>query len=84
VISNVPDSQTSILMRGKRFFSSPQCPDRLRDHPTLYPMGAKGSFPEDKVTTGVGLITYFHLVSRETMVELYLQSPTHLHGMVLN
>jgi hypothetical protein len=30
------------------------------------------------------LIIYFHLVARSRMVELYLCSSTHLHGVLLN
>jgi hypothetical protein len=30
------------------------------------------------------LTTYHHLVTRLRMVELYLHSPVHLHGVVLN
>jgi hypothetical protein len=31
-----------------------------------------------------GEADHFHLVSRSKMVELYLHSPTRLHGVVLN
>jgi hypothetical protein len=33
---------------------------------------------------GVKLTTHLHLVLKSRMVELYLHSPTRLHGAVLN
>jgi hypothetical protein len=39
------DGQGSIPGRGRRFFSSPQCPDWLCDPPASYLMGTRGSFP---------------------------------------
>jgi hypothetical protein len=38
------DGRGLIPCRGKRFFSSPQCPDRLWDHPTSYQEGNGCSF----------------------------------------
>jgi hypothetical protein len=44
-------------------------------HPASYTMGS---------SQGVKVTTHFHLVPRSKMVELYLHSPIHLHGVVLN
>jgi hypothetical protein len=52
-------------------------------HPASYPMGTGGSFPRNKAT-GVELTTHLHLVPRSRIVELYLHSPIHLHGVMLN
>jgi hypothetical protein len=49
--------------------------------PPSYPMGTGGSFPGSKAAGGVKLTTHLHLVP---MVELYLQSPIRLHGVVFN
>jgi hypothetical protein len=38
------DGQDSILVRGKKLFSSPERSDRLMGHPASYPMGIGGCF----------------------------------------
>jgi hypothetical protein len=42
--SHGPDSRDSIPIRGKRFCSFPQCPDRLWSTPSLLDNGYRGSF----------------------------------------
>jgi hypothetical protein len=49
-----------------------------------YRMSIGGCFPENKVNRGVRLTPHLYLVLRSRMVELYLYSPTRLHGLVLN
>jgi hypothetical protein len=42
------DGRVSIPGSGKRFYSTPQRPDRLWAHPSTSPMGTGGSFPGGK------------------------------------
>jgi hypothetical protein len=44
-----------------------------------YPKGTGGSFPGVKL-----LVTHLRLVTRLQILELYLHSPTPLHGVVIN
>jgi hypothetical protein len=53
-------------------------------HPASYTMGTWGSFPEGVGEGGVELTTYLHLVRRLTMAQLYICSPTRLHGVFLS
>jgi hypothetical protein len=58
---------------------------RLAQDPTqLLIQWVPGLFPRGWSRQGVKLTTHLHLVLRSRMVELYLQSPIHLHGVVLN
>jgi hypothetical protein len=43
------DGWVSIPGRDKRFFCTPQRPDRLWGHPASYTIGIGGSFPGGKV-----------------------------------
>jgi hypothetical protein len=63
--------------RNKRFLFS------ITSSQFLGPLGTRGCFPKGK-TTGVELTTHLHLVVRLRMIELYLHSPIHLHGVMLN
>jgi hypothetical protein len=63
---------------GKEFFSAPQSPDRLWGSPSpLINRCTEGSFPGgEKVSDRrAKLTTYFHLLPRLKMGELYLHSP---------
>jgi hypothetical protein len=62
------EDRGSIPGRGKRFFSSPQRPDRLWGPSSLLSNGYRGLSP----------------VPRLRMVELYLQFPIYLQSIVLN
>jgi hypothetical protein len=53
-------------------------------HPAYYPKGTGGSLPRGKVVRGIKLTTQLHPVLRSRIVELYLNSPIRLHGVVLN
>lgn len=46
-------------------------------YPAPYPVGEESG-------RGANLTTYFHLVSRPRMVELYLHTPIRLRGVVVN
>jgi hypothetical protein len=78
------DGRDSVPGRGRRSFSTPQRPDPLWGPPSLLSNGHRRLFPRRKSGRGVKLTTRLHLVSRSRMTELYLHSPTRLHGMVLN
>jgi hypothetical protein len=75
------DGWGSILVSGKRFFSTPQCPYRLWG-PLLY-SGDWGLFPW--VKWPVREANNLPVSSTEVkMVELYLHSLIRLHGVALN
>jgi hypothetical protein len=73
-----------ILGRYKRFFSTPQRPDRVWVQPSLLSNGYRGLFPQRWSGCGVKLTAILHLAPRPRMVELYLHSPIFLYGAVLN
>jgi hypothetical protein len=73
------DCQIWIQSIGKRFFSTPQCPDRLWWPFSLLSNGY-WILSGDKVK----LTTHLHLVPISRMVELYLQSHISLHCAALN
>jgi hypothetical protein len=64
------DGRGSNPGRGKRFFSSPQRPGRLRGLPSLSSNAYRRAF-----TPGVKLTTHLRLVPRSRIVELYICSP---------
>jgi hypothetical protein len=70
----------SSIAGSARFFSAPQCPHRLwgPTQPSIQWV------PRALSPGGVKLRTHLHVVSRSGEVELYLQSPIRLHGIVLN
>jgi hypothetical protein len=72
------DGWRSIPGTGKRIFFSPQHPDLIWGPPSLISSGYWRLFPR-----GVKLTSDIFLVPRSRMVELYLHSPTHLHGMMI-
>jgi hypothetical protein len=74
----------SIPDKDKRFFFTPQRPDRLWGPPSLLSNGYCGLFHWGQSGRGVKLTTNSHLVQRSRMVELYLHFPTRLHGVVIN
>jgi hypothetical protein len=74
------DSRGYIPGRGKTFFSTPQHPDLLWDHPVSYTLGNGGK----DGGTGKLPLTHLHPVLRSRMMELQLHILIHLHGMVLN
>jgi hypothetical protein len=78
------DGQGWIPGRGRKSFSSPQCPDRLCDPPSLLPNGYQGLFPRKCGSRDVKSTIHLHLVSRSKIVELSLHSPRRLRGVVLN
>jgi hypothetical protein len=47
-------------------------------------MDTGGSFPGRRSGWGVKLTTHLYVAPRSRIVELYLHSPTLLHGLVLN
>jgi hypothetical protein len=53
-------------------------------HPGSYPMGTGVCFPWDTAASVVKLTTHLPLVLRSRMVDQYIHSPIHLHGMVHN
>jgi hypothetical protein len=53
-------------------------------HPASYTMGTGVFVSGGKAVRSVKLTTDLHQVARSGMVELYLYSPTRLHGVVLN
>jgi hypothetical protein len=69
-------------VRGKIFFSIPQSPDRLWGPPSILPNRYQGLPPGVKVAGESSWLLL--LVPRSGMVELYLQSPIHLHGVLDN
>jgi hypothetical protein len=66
-----------IPSRDKRFFST-QCPHWLWGSSRLLPNGYWGLNARGKAAGGV------KLVPKPRMVELYIHSTTHHHGMVFN
>jgi hypothetical protein len=66
-----------------KYFSTPLRPDRFRGPRSLLSDGYRGLFPWEYSGRGVKLTTQLHLVPRSRTVELdlYFQSPTHLHGI---
>jgi hypothetical protein len=68
-----------IPVRTKSFFSTPQCSYWVWSPFSLLPNEYRGwSWWSMKLTT------HLHLAPRSRMVELYLHSPIHLHGMMLH
>jgi hypothetical protein len=65
----------SISGRGKRFFSSPQHPDRPWSPPSLLSNGYWWLFPRMWSGRGVNLTTHLHLVPRSRMVNYTSTSP---------
>jgi hypothetical protein len=53
-------------------------------HTASYPMDAGGCFPMGWSSKSAMLTTHHYLIPKSRMVELYLHSPTYLHGMVFN
>jgi hypothetical protein len=53
-------------------------------YPASYPMGNGVLSPEVKWPVGMKLTSHFNLVQRSSIVEVYLHSPIHFHGMLLN
>jgi hypothetical protein len=58
------DGRGSIPVKGKRFFSSLQRPDRLRGPPSLLYNGYLGLFPRWLSDWGVKLTPHLHIVPR--------------------
>jgi hypothetical protein len=73
------DCRGSIPDRSKRIFSFPQLPDQLWG-PSEY----RGVFLRRSSGRVVKLTTHLHLVPRSRMMELYINSPIRLHGIMLN
>jgi hypothetical protein len=48
------------------------------------PMGTTELLPQEKGCPEMKLATHLHVALSSRMVEKYLHSPTHLHGVVLN
>jgi hypothetical protein len=69
---------------GSRIFSPPRCPDWLWGPPNLLLNGYWGLFPGSKLAGTCG----WPLTSSESWdkenVDLYIHSPIHLHGIMLN
>jgi hypothetical protein len=78
------DGQHSIPGRGKRFFSSTQCPDRLWVQPNLLSNRYRLMFRRGKSGRGMKLTIHLNLTSRSRMAELYIHSPMRLLGVNLN
>jgi hypothetical protein len=78
------DVRGSIPGRSKRFSCTRKLPDWLWDTHNLLSNGRWELFPCGLSVRSVRLATRLHLVSRSRKVELYLDSPTFLHGIVLN
>jgi hypothetical protein len=55
-----------------------------RVHPTACPMGTRGSFPRGKVAGAWSRPLTSSWCRGQENVDLYIHSPTHLHGAVLN
>jgi hypothetical protein len=62
--------------RGKSFSLLHSIQAGSGAHPALVPMGTE--------CRGVKLIIHLHIVLKSRMVELYLHSNIHLHGVVIN
>jgi hypothetical protein len=74
------DGRCSIPGKGKKIFSTSQRPDRLWGPSNLLMgTGAPRPWYSDR---SVKLTTHLHLVTRSRMVELYLRSLTHIHGVL--
>jgi hypothetical protein len=65
----VKGSEFKVLVQA-RFFSSPKL--------------VQGALSLGKSHWGVKLTAHLHLMPRSRMVVLYLHSPIHLHGIMLN
>jgi hypothetical protein len=69
------DSRGQIPSRSKRFFSSPQHPDRLWVPLIVLSNGYQGLLFWEQSGRRVKLTTHLNLVPKSRMVELYLHSP---------
>jgi hypothetical protein len=72
------DYQGSIPGKGKSFLFSIFSGSALG--PTQLPI----RWIPGALSLGLKLVTLFHLLPRSRMMELYLHSPTCIHGIVLN
>jgi hypothetical protein len=62
------DDRVSILGKGKGFFHSPPCPDRLWGLPSLVSKGYRGPFPVVKSCQGLTLTTHPQLLRGQEWV----------------
>jgi hypothetical protein len=73
---------TAIPSPAMEFSSRP--PERLWGPTNIVFIGYRGLFPHGWGGWGVKLTAHLHPVPRSKLVELYLNSPIRLHGLVLN
>jgi hypothetical protein len=80
------DGRILIPGRGKRFLSTPQCPDRLWGPPSLLSnwAGGGGHFLLGKAARAWCWPHTFIYCRGQKLVELYLHSPVRLHGVSFN
>jgi hypothetical protein len=69
---------------GSSNFSFPRRSDRLWAHPTFYPMIIGDSFPCGKPAGAWGWPLTSSWCRGQENVDLYIEFPTRLHGVVLN
>jgi hypothetical protein len=65
-------------------FSSPCHPDQLWGPPNLLSNGYWGLLPQWERSQGVKLTTHLQCCQGQENVDLYIHSPTHLHGILFN
>jgi hypothetical protein len=73
------DYRGSVPGRGKEFFLTPLCPDRLWSPPACCTMGTGGAFPGSKARPGRDSDHSPHVVPRSRMSKSYALSPCRLH-----
>jgi hypothetical protein len=78
------DEQGLIPGWGMRFFSSPWILDRFWGPPSFLSNRYQRTLSPGVKWQGAKLITHLHTVPRLRTVELYLHSPIHLPGILLN